>query len=164
MERKLEKALMKFPLVVSVVTVGRGAVENGLTISWASPVSFDPLEIMIAVDRRHYSVDFLKSTKNFVINVLGEGQQKLAAHFATETLVGDDKLAGLEVEEAPTGAAILAEALAWFDCEVVNTFETGDHLLFVGRVVDAGSKEEGKPLTTLAGMRYTKSHARRTYR
>ncbi|MFH1754958.1 MAG: flavin reductase, partial [Candidatus Latescibacterota bacterium] len=70
--------LKKFPLSICVVTVGRGGVENALTVSWASPVSFNPLHFMIAVDTKHYSVEFLDSTKNFVINLLKKDQSKLA--------------------------------------------------------------------------------------
>ena len=100
--------LRKVPLVVSVVTVGRGGVENGLTVSWVSPVSFDPPQIMIAVDRHHYSVDFLTSTKNFAVNVLRSDQAKVAGHFARQSMSGDEKLEAIPTREGVTGAAILS--------------------------------------------------------
>ncbi len=69
-----EEVLKHFPLPVTVVTVGRGGAENALTVSWACPVSFDPPHILIAVDRLHY-LDFLRSTKNFALNLLRADQR-----------------------------------------------------------------------------------------
>jgi len=154
---KLSAALDKFPLGVSVATLGRGGVESGLTISWMSPVSFEPLHLMIAVDKLHYSVDFLKSTKNFVLNILKSDQMKLAGAFARSSMGGENKLDKVKTRESQTGAAILTEALSYFDCEVVKSIEVGDHILFVGKVVDAAILNPGEPLTTMAGIHYHKS-------
>lgn len=155
------EVLRKVPLVVSVVTVGRGGAENGLTVSWAAPVSFEPPQFMIAVDKHHFSVDFLQSTKNFAVNILRADQQRIAGQFARQSMAGEDKLAGLRLKESQTGAAILADALAWFDCELKEVHETGDHLLVVGEVVDAGVQGEGEALlTTQAGLRYLKASPR----
>jgi flavin reductase (DIM6/NTAB) family NADH-FMN oxidoreductase RutF len=154
------EVLRKVPLVVSVVTVGRGGAENGLTVSWAAPVSFDPPQFMIAVDRHHYSVDFLQSTRNFAINILRADQQKLAGQFAKQSMAHEDKLAGVRTREGETGAAILADSLAYFDCELAAIHETGDHLLIVGTVVAAEVLNEGEALSTTAGLRYLKATAR----
>jgi flavin reductase (DIM6/NTAB) family NADH-FMN oxidoreductase RutF len=151
------EVLRKLPLVVTVVTVGRGGVENGLTVSWIAPASFDPPQLMFAVDRLHYSVDFLRSTKNFAVNVLKEGQQKLAGHFARQTMAGEDKLGAAKTREGTTGAAIFEDAVAWFDCEMAAVHEAGDHLIVVGKVVDAGVQGDAAPLTTASsGMQYRK--------
>lgn len=156
--KRIQEVLRRFPLAVSVVTVGRGGAENALTVSWASPVSFDPPHLMIAVDRLHHSISFLRSTKNFALNLLRAEDRRLAGQLARQSMLGEDKLEGLRTHEATTGAAIFESALAWFDCELVNTLEIGDHIAFVGRVVDAGVGADGPPLlTTDAGIAYLKS-------
>jgi flavin reductase (DIM6/NTAB) family NADH-FMN oxidoreductase RutF len=152
------EALRKYPLAVDVVTVGRGGAENALTVSWATPASFDPPMFLVALDRLHYSIDFVKSTKNFAVNVLGEGQERLAGQFARQSMQGEDKLAGVPVREGATGAPILTEAVAWFDCELAQVVEAGDHFLLLGRVVDCGAARDGKALVGGAGLRYQKSH------
>jgi flavin reductase (DIM6/NTAB) family NADH-FMN oxidoreductase RutF len=149
--------LRKFPQAVSVVTVGRGGVENALTVSWASPVSFDPPQMMISVDRLHYTADFLRSTKNFCLNVLRDGQQRLAGQFARQTMADEKKAEGVPTRESDTGAAILTEALAYFDCEITAIHETGDHLVVVGKVVDAAVLGEGERLALNAALRYQKA-------
>jgi flavin reductase (DIM6/NTAB) family NADH-FMN oxidoreductase RutF len=148
--------LRKFPQAVSVVTVGRGGVENALTVSWASPVSFDPPQMMISVDKLHYSADFLRSTKNFCLNVLRDGQQRLAGQFARQAMAHEKKMEGVPTRESETGAAILTDALAYFDCEITAVHAAGDHLMVVGKVVDAGVLAEGEPLPINSALRYQK--------
>ena len=151
--------LAKIPYGVSVVTMGRGGtkVENGLTVSWLSQVSFAPAMLMIAVDKLHYSVDILQSTKNFCVNLLAEDQAALAARFAKQATTADDKLADVPQRSAESGAAILSDAVAYLDCEVVNTLEVGDHLLVIGRIEDAAVLKDAAVLTSASGLRYRKS-------
>jgi flavin reductase (DIM6/NTAB) family NADH-FMN oxidoreductase RutF len=153
---KYVDVLKKFTLSICVVTVGRGGVENGLTVSWVSPVSFEPLQFMISVDTKHYSTEFLDSTKNFAINLLKKDQKDLAAHFAQPSFTDREKLDSVLSSEAESGAAILTDALAFFDCEVVDRHKHGDHNIYVGQVIEAGILNDGEPLTTLDGMYYLK--------
>ncbi|HEY9480336.1 MAG TPA: flavin reductase, partial [Gemmatimonadaceae bacterium] len=44
--------------------------------------------------------------------------------------------AGIYWHPGRSGAPILDEALAYFDCELTDTLRTGDHELVVGRVVE----------------------------
>jgi flavin reductase (DIM6/NTAB) family NADH-FMN oxidoreductase RutF len=150
--------LAKIPYGVSVVTTGRGGtqVENGLTVSWLSQVSFVPPMLMVAVDKLHYSVDLLRSTKSFCVNLLADNQAALAARFAKPATTADDKLASVAQRPAASGAAILTDAVAYFDCEVVNLVEAGDHLLVIGRIEDAEVLKDAAVLTSASGLRYRK--------
>ena len=154
---RFSEVLRKYPLAVSVVTVGRGGLENALTVSWATPASFDPPMFLVALDRLHYSIDFVKSTRNFAVNLLAEGQERLAGQFARQAMAGEDKLAGVARREGETGAPILTDALAYFDCELTSVVEAGDHYLLLGRVVDAGLLRDAKALVSGASLRYQKS-------
>jgi flavin reductase (DIM6/NTAB) family NADH-FMN oxidoreductase RutF len=150
--------LAKIPYGVAVVTMGRGGpdVENGLTVSWMSQVSFHPPMLMIAVDKLHYSVDLLRSTKNFCVNLLSEDQLHLAGRFAKQAITGDDKLAEIAQRPSDSGAAILTDGVAYFDCEVKSMFEAGDHLLVIGEIDDAAVLNDRPLLTSASGLRYRK--------
>lgn len=154
--KDFSNVLAKIPYGVSVVTMGRGgaAVENGLTVSWMSQVSFQPPMLMIAVDRLHYSVDLLRSTKNFCVNLLSDEQTALAARFARQATTAEAKLEGVAQRPADSGAAILTDSVAYFDCEVSTVVEAGDHLLVIGQIEDAAVLKERAPLTSAAGLRY----------
>ncbi|HEY3451178.1 MAG TPA: flavin reductase family protein [Myxococcales bacterium] len=156
-QNDIRAALESIPLPVTVVTVGRGGVENGLTVSWLSLASFEPAMVLFSIDKRHYSEELIRSTKTFVVNVLGEDQKKLAGHFAQQAIAGEDKFAGLKTSETPSGGKILDDALSWLDCEVEAIHPAGDHLIVVGKVLDASVKKEGAALTTASGIHYRKS-------
>ena len=151
---KLKEALEHIPYGVSVVTVGRGGAENALTISWLTQVSFDPAHLVIAVRKTHFSSDFLQSTKSFVVNLLSEDQAAVAGHFAKGSMTGEQKLEGYDTRAAPSGAPILEKALAYFDCEVVESHDIGDHTMFIGRIEEGGMLNPGKVLTSASGLRY----------
>ncbi len=156
-QNDIRAALESIPLPVTVVTVGRGGVENGLTVSWLTQVAFEPAMVAFSVDKRHYSEELLRSTKNFVVNVLGEEHKKLAGLFARQALAGEDKFKDLATREAPSGGKILADALSWLDCEVEAIHPVGDHLLVTGRVVDAGVQKQAAALSTASGIHYRES-------
>jgi 3-hydroxy-9,10-secoandrosta-1,3,5(10)-triene-9,17-dione monooxygenase reductase component len=94
------------------------------------------------------------------VNVLRDGQQRLAAHFSRQAMAQEDKLDAVTTREGDSGAAILTDALSYLDCEVAALYESGDHLIVVGTVVDAGILSDGEPLTTAAGLRYAKAGPR----
>ena len=88
------------------------------------------------------------------MNLLGEGQATLAGRFAKQAMTGDDKLADVAQRPAESGAAILTEAVAYFDCEVGSIVEAGDHFVVLGRIEDAAVLNERAPLTSASGLRY----------
>ncbi len=153
---KYQEVLSRIPYGVSVVTVGVGGIENGLAVSWLSQVSFDPPMLMFSIDKGHYSTDLLEDNPVFVVNLLGEDETKIAAHFARQSMAGDDKIDRFPWHAAESGCAILDSALAYFDCEVTARHEAGDHWIIVGEVKDAGVLNDGKPLTSLHGLHYTR--------
>jgi flavin reductase (DIM6/NTAB) family NADH-FMN oxidoreductase RutF len=154
-------ALDKLQYSIGVMCVGRGGAENALTVGWISQVSFDPPMVAVAIDRVHYSEEFLRSTSNFVLNLLPETEKRLAAHFARESMVGQDKLKGVATRPANSGAAILEDALAYLDCEVAAIHQAGDHFLVIGKVEDAGVLRDGAVLSSASGLRYQKSKPNR---
>jgi flavin reductase (DIM6/NTAB) family NADH-FMN oxidoreductase RutF len=111
---------------------------------------------MVAVDKLHYSVDLLRSTKNFCVNLLGEDQAALAGRFAKQATTAEDKLADVAQRPADSGAAILTDAVAYFDCEVTSMVETGDHVMVIGKIEDAAVLKERAPLTSASGLHYRK--------
>ena len=155
-EKAFAKELSKIPYSVSVVTAGIGGTENGLTVSWLMQVSFDPPLLAIAVDKRHYSTELIEDGPGFVVNLLGEDQAKIAGHFAKQSTTKQRKIDEFATRQTTSGLAILADALAYYECELVTRHDAGDHYLVVGKVIDAAALHDGAPLTSASGLRYTK--------
>lgn len=135
---------------VYVITTRAGDRVNGMTASWVSQVSLNPLLLMVSIAPARYSHDLIKQSGIFAVNVLTQEQVDLGKRFGYQSGRRVDKFAGLEYLTATTGAPILPQAHAYFDCRLVNTFPAGDHTLFVGEVVAAKILNPGtKPLIFL---------------
>jgi flavin reductase (DIM6/NTAB) family NADH-FMN oxidoreductase RutF len=121
---------------VYVIGVSDGQIHKAFTAAWVMQVSFDPLLLALSINPRHSSYAVLKRGAVFSVNVLGAAQRDLAKHFG-QPVPGRDKLAGIDWTVQATGAPVLAEALAYVECEVTAVYPAGDHQIAVGRVVRA---------------------------
>ena len=125
---------------VYVAGVAHEEVRNAFTAAWVMQVSFDPLLLALSINPHHSSYGLLTHGRAFSVNVLKKNQLELAAHFGQRA--GTEKLALMEWTTGRTGAPLLREALAWFECQVVNEHPAGDHVLVLGKVIDGKLLDE----------------------
>ncbi|MBL6985618.1 MAG: flavin reductase [Methylobacter sp.] len=128
---------------VYVIGVGVGERQNAFTAAWVMQVSFDPLLLAISINPEHYSYQLLQESSVCTVNVLGQNQYALAEHFGR---FEKDKMAGFKWQQAETGAPVLSESLAYFDCQVSHYTDAGDHKIAVCKVLAAATLNPGLPL------------------
>jgi flavin reductase (DIM6/NTAB) family NADH-FMN oxidoreductase RutF len=97
--------------------------------------------------------DFI-GAPSYAVSILNAGQQAVSERFARHS---PEPLQPREYELWLTGAPVLAERLAGFDCAVVDRHRSGDHVILVGEVLQFASSE-GAPLLYFAS-RYAKGPA-----
>jgi flavin reductase (DIM6/NTAB) family NADH-FMN oxidoreductase RutF len=119
---------------VYVVGVADGEERDAFTAAWVMQTSFDPLLLALSINPENASYPLLHAGGGFTVNVLKQGQQDLARRFGTRSGRDEDKLAGIRWRPGRTGAPILEDALAYFDCELSGEMGAGDHELTLGRV------------------------------
>ena len=119
---------------VYVVGVAHGEARNAFTAAWVMQVSFDPLLLALSINPQHTSYALLKQGGAFSVNVLKKGQLELAAHYGQSARA--DKMAATTWTAGRTGAPLLRECLAWFECQLVSEHLAGDHILALGKVID----------------------------
>ena len=147
------KALGRIPSGVFVVTA-RDADDRraGMLGSFLQQAAFDPPAVALAIGKDRDIRDVILRTRRLAVSVLGEGDHHLMRRFCRAPAPDEDVFDGLDVFDAPSGVPVLAEALAWLDCEVVQSVDFGaDHELFVTRVTAGELLREGKPFTHLRG-------------
>jgi len=121
---------------VHLIGVAAGDRRRAFTASWVMQVSFDPLLLALSINPGSACYPLLRDGGGFTVNVLRRDQLDLARRFGTGTARGDDRLAEVEWRPGRNGAPILAEALAYFDCELAGIHPGGDHQIALGRVID----------------------------
>lgn len=145
-------AMRKLAGAVSILTVGAGESRTGLTATSVSSLSIDPPTLLICVNRSSSSLAALKAHGTFAINVLRPHHQPLADQFAgVGGLKGAARYQGAEWTRLQTGAPVLADALAAFDCEIEEAIERHSHVIVIGRVVASRITETAEPLLYWAG-------------
>ncbi|HEV2086149.1 MAG TPA: flavin reductase family protein [Gemmatimonadales bacterium] len=133
---------------VYVVGVAAGDRRDGFTAAWVMQASFDPLLLALSINSTNASYELLHASGGFTVNVLKQGQLDLARRFGTRSGRDEDKLAGIRWRPGRSGAPILEQALAYFDCELAGRHRAGDHELVLGRVVDGKILDpDAAPLT-----------------
>lgn len=141
------KIMGHFATGVTVVTTGGPAGSHGLTANAVASLSLDPPLVLVAVDKRAHSLEYMRTNRCFAVNILRHEQEDVSRRFATP---GPKDFQGLEVGHAETEAPILSDALAYLDCRVVDILPGGDHEIFIGQIV-AGELNGGDPLLYYSG-------------
>lgn len=149
------KVLSYYPTGVSVVT-GHSAEDGpvGLVVGTFTSLSLEPPLVSFMPAKSSSSWPKIRSSGAFCVNVLGVNQGELCRQFSVP---GGRKFEGAEWEPGVTGSPILSGSVAWVDCQIEQVFDSGDHQIVVGRVVDLRVGSDELPMTFLRGA-YAQLH------
>ncbi len=134
------------PQGVFVITSHADNKINGMTAAWVSQVSFKPTLLSLAIAPQRYTYELIKESGIFCINVLGKEHLELAKHFGFQTGRKANKFEGIRYKTALNGSPVLIDAIAYFECRVIEEFKAGDHMILIGEVVDYQAFKEEEPL------------------
>lgn len=140
-------ALRMIPYGLYVLGVGSGENATVSTVNWMTQTSFSPPLIVVGVKADAGTFTTLKENGKFAVSVLGTGQKDLAFAFFRHVEPEDGKFGDYAYESGTTGAPIMKDAPAWFECNVKSIVEEGDHAIVIAEVIEAGVREETKVLT-----------------
>jgi 3-hydroxy-9,10-secoandrosta-1,3,5(10)-triene-9,17-dione monooxygenase reductase component len=141
--RTMRDVLGHFASGVTVVTAQGDDGPIGFTCQSFSSLSLDPPLVVIAPARTSRTWPRLRELGRFCVNVLAEDQTALSARFARSTA---DKFAGVSWRPSSQGQPVLADVVAWIDCELWAEYDGGDHTLVAARVLDLGDDPGRRPL------------------
>ena len=127
-DNSLQKALGRISNGLYIITATKGEISSAMVASWVMQASLTPLGIAIAVAKDRAIESFLQIGDRFVLNVLEEDNyQDLVRHFLKRFPPGADRFAGIKTVPASNGSPIIADSLAYVECEVTNRLECSDH-------------------------------------
>lgn len=146
LDADLDKALGRISGGLYILTAQKGDATSAMLASWVAQASQDPPGVSVAVAKDRAIESFMHVGDRFVLNVLADDTyQPLMKHFLKRFAPGADRFAGVKTYPASDGTPILAEALAYLECEVISRLETSDHWvvyshLLTGRVSDLDAR------------------------
>jgi len=140
----VNKIMWSIPNVLCLVGSRSGNEWNGMTQSWVTQVSMEPVLVAIAVDVTAVTHRLISESGAFSVNLWNREDTKTFVKFSKPATYEDGALNGRPVREGETGAPIFEEAAAYLDCSVWDQKDVGTHTVFYGEVVDAGFQGDGE--------------------
>ena len=147
-KNELRRVMGHFATGVTVITTcdeqGR---PFGLTANAVTSLSLVPPLILICVDKKADTYPYFDRSKVFAINILSDEQETISRRFATS---GIEKFEGTGYRKSDIGCAILDGAVGHIDCRIVQSYDAGDHTIYVGEV-ESAEAEDVPPLLFFRG-------------
>jgi len=137
--RKWYKVLAPRPTIL-VSTVNQQGVSNAAPFSFVMPLSLDPPLIAFASDPDHDTVKNILKTRDFVVNIPGRNLLKKLWICRKEFPYGVSEIKKAKLTEEKSNkvrSPKIKECFAHFECKLFRKERTGDHLLIVGKVLEA---------------------------
>lgn len=126
--------------VVLVSCVDLRGKRNIITLAWSMPVSFSPPMVAVSIGFQRESYRMIMESGEFVVNVPSSKLAKEVLLCGTISGRDFDKFTKAGLTAAPARkvrAPVIAECLAHLECKVEKAVEAGDHMVFIGRVLEA---------------------------
>lgn len=145
-----KEAFFKITYGLYIVSSKDGNNYDGHISNTVFQVTSDPPRFVVASHKDNLTTSFIERSMVFSVSVL---QQDVNLDFigpwGFKSGYNTDKFKGTSYKIGKTGAPIVLDnAVAYLECEVIEKIDTGTHILFIGRVVDADILDNNpKPLT-----------------
>jgi 3-hydroxy-9,10-secoandrosta-1,3,5(10)-triene-9,17-dione monooxygenase reductase component len=134
----LRLALGCFPTGVTIVAGMLQGRPVGMTANSFTSVSLEPPLVLFCAKPWSATLESVRRSGAFVVNVLGEDEQELSHRFACDERGQGGRFMAVGYELGETGSPILRRAVAWLDCLLEAEHPGGDHVIVVGRAVRLG--------------------------
>src|ERR687885_1312984 len=146
MDQDAKKKVLR-SLVYGLYALGvrRGDGAHAMTVNWVTQISFEPPMLAVAVENESQTLPLLRTARAFTLSIFPTGARQLAGKLGRSSANVPNKLDGVAHHPAPTtGAPVLDDATGWLECRVVSEQQTGDHVLVVAEVIEAGIQREAE--------------------
>ncbi|MGV3552049.1 flavin reductase family protein [Rhizobium sp.] len=141
---EFREAMRQVASGVAIVTTLDGDQRYGITATSAASVSEEPPLISIGINKQSWICDALMRSGRFCINILGASQLDVARAFSTSPR--ETRFESGEWTSLTTGAPVLVQAPAVFDCELFQAIEVKTHFLVIGHIVTTRTEDNVAPL------------------
>jgi flavin reductase (DIM6/NTAB) family NADH-FMN oxidoreductase RutF len=129
---------------VSVLTSAAPDGPRGLTANAVTSLSLEPLLLLACFDQNSNTLEAVRDSGRFCVNMLAADQEWLSRHFAQK---GDSVTKFAPVNHTSVDRVpVIDGALAWVVCRVQEEFEGGDHAIVIGAPLQGAFRLDAQPL------------------
>ena len=137
-------ALGHFCSGVTIISAANGGRVRAITASAFTSVSLSPPLVLVCVDRRSRINELVQSSNRYAVSILTSEQHHISNRFGRGLCEGEFEFEDWE------GLPVIAGALVQIAADVCDTFDGGDHHIYLGHVSHTRIGE-GEPLLYYRG-------------
>jgi flavin reductase (DIM6/NTAB) family NADH-FMN oxidoreductase RutF len=153
----LRQVLGKIPYGILILGSKTESGVSAMVATWVTQVSFKPPLLAAAIEADSTMRRLVEKSGYFSVNLLPSGGKGVAKSFLKSQPSNGTSVSGHQYRAARHGSPFLSEAAASLECRVTEFHTTGDHILFVGEVVEAEVRRDEEVLTLKeTGWKYQK--------
>ena len=141
-KKQVGKALGRIASGLFVVTAKCEDKEDAVLASWVNQCAFDPPAVTIALATLRQARLLVEGAGAFIVNVLPKDDMALLKYFSRPP---EDIFKGVMTRKGLEDIRILIDAVAYLECEVVQSMQAGDHVVYVGEIVGGKTLKGGDP-------------------
>ena len=138
----INKVTWKIPNALALIGSADGEQWNGMTASWITQLSMEPVLLGVGVDNSAVTHRLITAGGAFSVNLWSSADTRVFVKFSKPAERDGPRLNDRPVKVGSTGVPIFEEAIAWMECEVRASHDLGTHTLFIGEVVDVGVNDD----------------------
>ncbi len=132
--------LMHPKMAFFLTSIAKDGKPNVMACAWATPVSEEPPIVVVCVSKESYTVELIRQTKEFVINI--PTKKLLKALWICGKTSGRDtdkfKKAGLKYSKAKSvKSPVIDECIGHIECKLWKAVDAGECYAFFGKVISA---------------------------
>ena len=140
----LNKVLWRIPNVLCLIGSRAGDEWNGMTASWVTQVSMEPVLVAVSIDASAVTNRLVREGGSFSVNLWDRADTRPFVKFSKPARFDGSALNDRPVREGVTGVPVFEEAVAFLECTVWQVVACGTHDVFLGEVVAAGFQGESE--------------------
>ncbi len=137
---------------VFVISVDREGKPNGMIAGWNMKCSMDPPLFAVSLSKKGYTHRLIRESREFVIAVPNKELEDTLVLFGSTHGDEIDKFCESKVETVEAEmirSPLLRKATINLECELVKEVDSGDHIIFIGKVLTAHADKEKKVLLNM---------------
>ena len=141
-KKLFKKVLGKFTTGITVVSINYKEKKIGKTVNSFTALSLSPPLVLFSLDKNSSSLDKYKKSKLLGINILTTKQSNISVNFAKKNSKWDN----IPNYNSELGTPIISNCIGNLECKNLKSFQEGDHIIFICKVINASYNNNTNPL------------------
>lgn len=137
---------------VFVISVDKNGKPSGMIAGWNMKCSMEPPLFAVSLSKKGNTHKLIQQSKEFVIAIPNKELEKSLLLFGSTHGNEIDKFAESKIETAKAEfvkSPLIKNATINFECELFKEVDSGDHIIFIGKIVASYIKKDKKVLLTM---------------